>query len=63
LPPAHCQKETNPVVEVLLGVHDFAAKNDPGMTIIGALAKNNTTYKCFNKAPKHYLGFLASTAK
>jgi hypothetical protein len=44
LPPAHCQKETNPVVEVLLGVHDFAAKNDPGMTIIGALAKDNTTY-------------------
>jgi len=36
VPPASCQKETNPIVEVLLGVHDFAAvKDDPGMTNIG----------------------------
>jgi hypothetical protein len=33
MPAAHCQKEAQPVIEVLLGVHDFAVKNGPGIAV------------------------------
>jgi hypothetical protein len=56
LPPAHCQKETQPIVEVLLGVHDFAIKNDPGMTFSCSFATGIMTKDC--KVFIAFLGFL-----